>query len=318
MCLRVEGMLPDRRMPPGKESRLMKERLERVPQHDGGDQECLLDGTMRRRSNDTGRATRQQLPPQGAVKSEDSYFGPRTTLACRAPTASRATKTKRPNGDRLPCSTWSGSRGPMSSLELIVLRRPWLATLVWALIYISDYAFTLIGAYLYERRGRKYFVYEHYELTPYFQGDIGKKRIISKRAIFVLVLYSALVWFVVDLIPSQDGPDSAVFGLISFVVGMLFLAETGVHLRHFRTIGTFLVCDDALLEGHIRFKAAYSYRISAVDLCAWVGICVALFLWTGRWFFCGGALSSLMLARAHWRLSAKARAASSGSGLTNG
>src|SRR5262252_6591283 len=95
----------------------------------------------------------------------------------------------------------------------------WIAMLLWAAIYISDYYLTIRGARLYKSVGSNYIAYDgSYELTPYYQQDINALRLISRRFVWALwigILTIPLFWAISISLKLPE--------LFSIWIGVLFL-----------------------------------------------------------------------------------------------
>jgi hypothetical protein len=59
----------------------------------------------------------------------------------------------------------------------------WPGLLLWAAVYSSDYAATILSARLYRAKAKEHLVFEgSYEVTPYFQKDVDSLRWVSPAA----------------------------------------------------------------------------------------------------------------------------------------
>jgi hypothetical protein len=110
------------------------------------------------------------------------------------------------------------------------LSSPWPGTIVWALIYISDFVLTITCARLYRRNLASKIVFEgSFELNPVFQRDFYSMKYWSPRFLLLLVLSSTwLVIYWARAMPSS--PE-----LYTFVIGGLM----GCNLRF--TSGTWAI-----------------------------------------------------------------------------
>jgi hypothetical protein len=182
-----------------------------------------------------------------------------------------------------------------------LVQHVWLAVGVWAILYVSDYALTLVGARL-AKAAEKHMVSEQgYELTPEFRQDVAVPRIISPLLVGTLLLSCVFLagfgWISV-----------AVKGFVYFevVLGAFLLLEVVVHERHFRNIARLAHMRTSKgIKGRITFSHWLSLRLSSVELVVSAVVFLAFFALSGRWFFAGGALACLACANRHWRLSRK-------------
>ena len=183
----------------------------------------------------------------------------------------------------------------------------WLAIGLWILLYISDYVLTIATARLYAGGADQHIHYEKgIELTPVHQRDVARLRWISPRFILILVLTSGGLWLLWESLVAS-GYDRQMF---AFVLGAWVLLEASVHMRHFRNLFTFCYLKHSQgVEGQIRYKTWFSYRMSAVDMLEFAGFYLFLFFLFGEQFILGGAVACCATAVYHWILGARARRA---------
>jgi len=172
----------------------------------------------------------------------------------------------------------------------------WVTLLIWVVLYISDYALTLIGARLRAAQIAHISTGGSYELNTYFIKDIDKQTIFSVR--FIL----ALIWSTFALGIFWVLARVGTFEMAAFetVLGGFVLMELTIHIRHLRNIFTFRRQKVAgEIAGTIQFSRRYIYWTSAVDLALFAAFYMILFLFLGHVFFLGGALSCAALAVRH-------------------
>ncbi len=189
-------------------------------------------------------------------------------------------------------------------LEKLLLDNVWLAVLAWCIIYISDYALTIYSATLYRRGANEHIVLSgSYEITPYYQKDVDALRVVSSRFILALVLSSAFIaieWLA--MVQWTHLPQ-----LFSFLIGVLFLLEFAVHVRHVRNIATFkLAVIPSAMQGTIAYSRPTSLNMSAVDIPSFGALYLMLWLFTGGWFLFGGVVACFVFAVRHWQYARKA------------
>ncbi len=170
---------------------------------------------------------------------------------------------------------------------------------VWGALYVSDYSLTLACARLYRARVSDKIVFEgSYEITPHFQSDIDSLRIFSPRFVGALLLGGAwlvLVWRL--SVESQPG-------LFQFVLGAMIASQLAVHVRHLRNLSLFrLIAYTDTIRGRIEYSRSSMLQMSSIELLAFSGLYVLLFVFTQSWFVVGGAVACLSIALKHWRLS---------------
>ncbi|MCC6612615.1 MAG: hypothetical protein IT320_03995 [Anaerolineae bacterium] len=171
-----------------------------------------------------------------------------------------------------------------------------ICIVLWAVIYTSDFALTMIGAHLYRR-----YVSEHvdtggsYELNPILRRDVDRQRLMSPRFLILLILTVLYLLFVADFFK-----DVQFFVL---VIGMLYLIEVPVHFRHFQNIRLSLMLrsDPTLAQGHIAYKRVLSYKLLALDFVFYGVLWLIFALANSSIFFLGGALGCLIeVVRFYW------------------
>src|SRR5919108_317601 len=147
-------------------------------------------------------------------------------------------------------------------MEYWLSTSPWPGVILWIILYISDYYLTLYSARGFREIG--HFQFEgSFELTPQYQSDIDALRPLSKLHVMLLFLYSLLIlviWWLTQYF--LDLPWAYLLYL-----GMFLLLEVAVHLRHLRNVSLIReVRRSGGVEGEIRYKKWFSYRISASEL----------------------------------------------------
>lgn len=168
---------------------------------------------------------------------------------------------------------------------------------IWVALYISDYTLTLICARLYQSQVRDKIAFEgSYELTPYYQRDIGSLRRVSPRFIFAL-FWTSLLLFVMWQLSRQSVPEA-----YSFFLGTMILKQLVIHMRHFRNLFLFRAAGSNAVCGRIEYSRRLTLRLSALEMLEFSGLFIAVFAFTHSWFVLGGATGCLALAGKHWRL----------------
>jgi hypothetical protein len=183
----------------------------------------------------------------------------------------------------------------------ILVNNVWISVGIWALLYIGDYAFTIIGAKLYQGGANRYYTFEMgYELNPVFQKDIAKLRYFSPRFVLFLITTSILILIIWRL--SRPFPQ-----LFIFLIGALILAEVSIHTRHMRNIALFrFVKQEGAVGGHISYSRWLSYRVSALEIFSFAVLYLIIYFLTERIFFLGGVATCSITGIKHLFLSRKA------------
>ena len=174
--------------------------------------------------------------------------------------------------------------------------QPWAGIIIWSLVYMSDYYWTIASA-------RKYKLSPHFEfessfeLTPQFEKDVNELRPVSKRHMLMLLLTDTmlvLVWALFGWIGLPQGYE--------FVLGAFVLMEVPVHFRHLSTYHMLKLSETrGGLDGKLHYRRWFSYNTSAFQF-----FCFAIFflltaLLTWSVFFAGGFFGCLSIANNHRR-----------------
>ena len=180
---------------------------------------------------------------------------------------------------------------------------PLPGVILWILLYISDYYFTIYTARGFRDLG--HFRFEgSFELTPQFQKDVDLLKPVSKRHIILLVLYSLLIVFIWWLTRQfYFFPWTYLFYL-----GMFLLMEVGIHLRHLRNASLIReMRKGGGLDGEIRYRKWFSYRISASEFYTFAALFFLFAILAYSPFFLGGAVMCFATGFQHSRLARKAK-----------
>jgi len=182
---------------------------------------------------------------------------------------------------------------------------PWYGVILWIILYSSDYYLTLISARGFRQVGHFHFE-GSFELTPQYQKDIDDLRPISRLHITLLIGYSILIlviWWITRLSMFLEWT-------YPFYLGMLFLVEVAVHLRHFRNLAIIRELHrNGGVEGQITYRKWFSYRNSANELYITGSLFLLVALLTYSLFFLGGAIMCYGTGFKHARLAKKTKSA---------
>jgi hypothetical protein len=188
-------------------------------------------------------------------------------------------------------------------LPNLLFEHAWPGMLVWGLLYVSDYALTIVCARLYGRQETIVFQ-GSYEITPFYQRDIDSLRVVSPRFIFMLLLTLAALGFLWILNESSPAPE-----LWQFVLGALVGVQLAVHMRHLRNLVLFRSINRTeLVRGHIEYGRSVILRASSWECFAFSGFFLTLFAFTRSWFILGGAVACFSLGLKHGRLAGRLHA----------
>lgn len=195
----------------------------------------------------------------------------------------------------------------MTILDITFMNSVWTVILFWIVVYLSDYYLTLLGARIYTNTGKNHINFEgSYELTPIFQDDIDALRLISPTFLRFLLGSAGLILlsWIVDV---QLFNDHYLYVLL---LGILFLREVPIFIRHIRNIATFyLISQSADALGRIQYPRWITLQISATEFFIFGILFLLMYVPDASWFFIGGALGCIATAVLHYRLSFDARPA---------
>jgi hypothetical protein len=189
----------------------------------------------------------------------------------------------------------------MTILDITLMSNVWTVILFWIVVYLSDYYLTLLGARIYTNTGKNYIEIEgSYELTPIFQGDIDSLRLISPTFLRLLLLSagSILVLWILDVQLLND------HHLYVLLLGVLFLREIPIFIRHIRNIATFYLFSQSTdIKGQIHYPRWITLQISATELFIFGILFLLMYIPDASWFFIGGALGCIATAVQHYKSS---------------
>jgi hypothetical protein len=192
-------------------------------------------------------------------------------------------------------------------LEQILADHVWVPIALWVALYISDYQLTIASARLYVQGARQYSAVEgSYELNPIFEGDVDALRRFSPRFfVFLIVtsLFILLTWLASFQLEGLETP-----GLYFWALGLLFLMEAAIHIRHVRNLVAFrYAVRGEGMSGSLTRARWLVLRLSAVDLLSFAALYLFSWLVSSHSFFLGGACGCGLLAVRHWLQSDGAR-----------
>ena len=122
------------------------------------------------------------------------------------------------------------------NMDQIIIDNLWLPLILWVLMYTADYYLTIAGAKLYKKNGKSVFDIEgSYEITPVYQNDIDKLKMVSPlflKSLFISSMLLSGVWFISHM-------DRRYELMVLFLFGSMFFLEVVVLLRHIRNIITY-------------------------------------------------------------------------------
>lgn len=176
----------------------------------------------------------------------------------------------------------------LSSNSLIV-------AVLWAAMYVFDYASTLWLARAYQSTLNRYVIYEGgIELNPVFEKEIARQRTISPKFVFALTLY-----FLIILLSGFTWPIA-----LEITSGASLLTWAFIDLRHLRNYAFvwFLRRKPDSLKGQQQYTYWLMQKLVSTEAFGFALLYFFLALLTWRVFFAMGALTCLALAIRHYRL----------------
>jgi hypothetical protein len=188
-------------------------------------------------------------------------------------------------------------------MEYWLSTSPWVGLILWVILYISDYYFTLYSAHGF--RQIEHFQFEIFELTPQYQKEVMALKPVSRLHITLLILYSLLlllIWWLTKRLALLFPHTYLLY------LGMFILIEVAVHFRHLRNVSLIReIKKNGGVDGQIFYQKWFSYRISAAELYTFsVFFLIVAVLYTSS-FFLGGAIMCLGTGIQHSRLAKKAK-----------
>ncbi len=179
---------------------------------------------------------------------------------------------------------------------------PWLLAVLWAGMYIFDYASTVWLTQVYRSVLNRYVVWEHgVELNPNFEKEIASRKVLSLKFVILLVLVVVVIllsgWLAV-LVPWPG------YLFEEFLAGALLLTWSFVNSRHLRNYAHvwFLAKRPDALKGRQELSYWLMQKQLSAEAFTFSVIYLFLVILTWRVFFLGGALACLTMAVRAYRL----------------
>jgi archaellum biogenesis protein FlaJ (TadC family) len=174
---------------------------------------------------------------------------------------------------------------------------PWLVSVMWGVLSIFDFVATLLYSKAYREFLSATVRYEHgVEMNPTFEKDVQQLRWFSPRYILSMLSVAVLLGLAGMWIPIL---------WFEALAGAALLLVLITDLRHVENLSVvwFLKSDPAGFKGRIEQSYKLSQRRVAVGGFNIGVLYFIVYLLTGRVFFAGGALISLLYAIRHFLLS---------------
>jgi hypothetical protein len=178
-----------------------------------------------------------------------------------------------------------------------LVENPWLVAALWGILSIFDFVATLLYSKAYHEFLSETVQYEHsVEMNPNFEKDVGQLRWFSPRYILSMLSVAVLLGLVGLWLPAT---------LFEALAGAALLLVLITDLRHIENLSMvwFLKSNPEDFKGRIEQSYKLSQRRVAVGGFN-IGVLYFLIsLLTGRVFFVGGVLISVLYAVRHFLLS---------------
>jgi hypothetical protein len=178
-----------------------------------------------------------------------------------------------------------------------LVENPWLVALSWVVLSIFDYSATLLYSKAYRDFLSSRVIYEGgVEMNPMFEKDVKQLRWFSPRYFILMPVAAFLIGFAGTWFPAK---------MFELLAGTAILLVLVVDLRHIenQSFVWFLKSDPDGFKGKIEQSYKLSQRRVAVNAFNTGVLYIIVFLLTGRIFFIGGTLVSVLLAIRHFLLS---------------
>jgi hypothetical protein len=177
----------------------------------------------------------------------------------------------------------------------VLIGAPWLLALLWAGLYIFDYASTVWLSRVYRTTLSKYVVFERgVELNPNFEREIARAKGFSLKFVILLLLVAVLV-----LLSPVIG-----YAFVEFLAGALLLTWSFVNARHLRNyFYVWLVGRRPEALGGQQLQSYwFMQRQLAGEALVWALLYLFLFVLIGRIFFLAGVLTCMAVGLRAWLL----------------
>jgi len=180
-----------------------------------------------------------------------------------------------------------------------LVQSPWLVALSWAVLSLFDFSATMLYSKAYRDFLSSTVIYERgVEMNPMFEKDVKQLRWFSPRYFLLMLGVTFLVGFTGKWFPTKT------FEMLAGTVILLVLA---IDLRHIENLSLvwFLKSDPEGFKGKIEQSYKLSQRRVAVNAFSTGILYLIVFLLTGRIFFIGGTIVSVLLAIRQFLLSSR-------------
>ena len=181
----------------------------------------------------------------------------------------------------------------------LLVASPWLVALLWAFLSIFDFSATMLFSKMYRDFLSNTVHYERgVEMNPHFEKDVQQVKWFNPRYIFLMLGFTLLLGITGSWFPS---------GVFELVAGTALLLLLVVDFRHIENLSLawFLKIDPDGIKGKIEQSYKMSQQRVAVYTFNAGALYLIVFLLTGRVFFLGGTIVSVLLSLRQFLLSRK-------------
>ena len=178
-----------------------------------------------------------------------------------------------------------------------LVESPWLVALTWAVLSIFDFSATMLYSKAYRDFLSSTVQYERgVEMNPLFEKDVKQLRWFSPRYFILMLAVAVLIGLAGTWFPVK---------VFEMLAGTAILLVLVIDLRHIENLSFvwFLKSDPRGFKGRIEQSYKLSQQRVAVNAFNTAVLYLIVFLLTGRIFFIGGTLVSVLLAIRHFLLS---------------
>lgn len=188
-----------------------------------------------------------------------------------------------------------------SSLYRLMLENFWVVSITWLVLVMVDNFLSVMELNIYRKGAHNHLtLYDGSEINPFFAPNLGPKEFPS----FTAIVYGGSGYLFLWLIWTMRNFSGAALPTWEFAAGMALLIQVPMLVRHLRWV-VFLtmaqkIDDRFWLEGKIKSAPCFFYRQHSVDMYLMSFLCSVVFFATGKAFFAGGTLASIMIATLYW------------------
>jgi len=178
-----------------------------------------------------------------------------------------------------------------------LVQSPWLVAFSWAVLSFFDFSATMLYSKAYRDFLSSTVTYERgVEMNPMFEKDVKQLRWFSPRYFILMLGVAFLIGFAGTWFPTK---------MFEMLAGTAILLVLVIDLRHIENLSFvwFLKSDPTGFKGKIEQSYKLSQRRVAVNAFNTGVLYLIVFLLTGRIFFVGGTIVSVLLAIRHFLLS---------------